>query len=348
MPSIFDKKKLEHVSIVNNNNNIDKCCNYFDHIRLIHRALPELSLKEIDPSVSFLGYKLSFPLIISPITGGSSSSLKKINYNLAKAASITQIAMSVGSQRIMFHDTLATESFDLRKLAPNIPLISNIGAVQLNYELEKKHISKAIDLLKADAIYLHLNPLQEAIQEEGNTNFSNLASKIGEVVSSLAVPVILKEVGSGMSNTDIEIGLNHGIKYFDIAGSGGTSWSRVEHERISIKEKVKNNISDIGITFENWGIPTYIALKNCSIYHDKAVFISSGGIRNGIDIAKSIILGASLCGIANVFLKKAMISVDAVVKEIEKIKQEFVLAMFLLGIKNVNSLFLNKSLILSS
>jgi len=332
-------RKTDHIQIVNNKENIDRVKNYFDKIKLISRALPEIDFSDVDTSTNLLGYELSFPLIISSMTGGSSKELIKINQNLAIAASKTKVGLAVGSQRIIFSNKDATQSFQLRDFAKNIPLISNLGAVQLNYDFDLSNILKAIEVLDADAIYFHLNALQEVIQPEGNTNFKNLSQKIIKIGQKIDKPIFLKEVGCGFSGQDLDLFKDSNIKFIDIAGSGGTSWSKIESFR---GNKVQGNI------FSDWGISTPDALINLTRNYTDFTFISSGGVRSGIDMLKSIILGASYFACAKPFLKAASISSDEVVKVIEEFKQTFKIGMFLLGIKNIKDLKSNFNLILES
>ncbi len=334
-----NNRKIEHIHAIERDALTDRQGHCFDKIRLTHRALPEIDLKAIDPRCQFLGKTLSFPLLISSMTGGDHELVRKVNTNLAIAAEQCQVAMGVGSQRVMFSSPDAAESFNLRKFAPSTVLMANIGAVQLNYGMSVDQIQQAIDLLQADALFLHLNPLQEAVQPEGDTNFSGLTQAIGQLQKVLTVPIILKEVGSGLSPADIEAGLQQQIHYFDIAGSGGTSWSRIEHHRQI------DPSHDLGLKFQDWGIPTPLALSLAEPYLDSATLIASGGIRDGIDMVKSVILGASLCGVAAPLLRPAMESADAVVSAIEKLRREFITAMFLLGTPNTAALFRNKALI---
>ncbi|MBN0988727.1 type 2 isopentenyl-diphosphate Delta-isomerase [Amphritea pacifica] len=333
-------RKIEHIRAIENDPRTDRDGRFFDQIQLCHRGLPELALDQIDPSVEFLGKKLSFPLLISSMTGGDHALIKTINRNLAEAAERTGVALAVGSQRVMFTQPAARDSFDLRAYAPNTVLLGNIGAVQLNYGFSLEQCQQAVDLLQADGLYLHLNPLQEAVQPEGDTDFFGLQEKIAAVAAGLSQPVLLKEVGAGLSPLDIEAGLAAGIKWFDLAGAGGTSWSRIEHHRSAASD------DDLGLCFQDWGIPTPQALKLAQPYQNSAGFIASGGLRDGIDMVKSVILGASLCGMAAPFLKPAMESVDSVVRVIEQRRREFTTAMFLLGAPDVNSLFMNRALIL--
>ncbi len=335
----INHRKLEHIEVIRQDPDTDRDSKYFDRIRLIHRALPELDLREIDPSTTFLGKKISFPLIISSMTGGDHDLLKKINKNLAIAAQATQVAMAVGSQRIMFDNPRAQESFTLRPFAPTVPLAGNIGGVQLNYGFTSEHCQKAVDVLEADGLYLHLNSLQEAIQPEGNTDFSALIDKIRVVNEQLNVPILIKEVGCGISPEDIKLLMSAKVKYIDLAGHGGTSWSRIEHHRHT------SNLSQ-GILFQDWGIPTPLAIKMASPYASEVSLIASGGLRNGLDMVKSVILGAQLCGLAAPFLKAAMQSADDVIQSIEHLKHAFTIAMFLLGASNLDYLRGNSQLLL--
>ena len=289
-----------------------------------------------------MGKDLSFSLLISSMTGGDHEVVKKINENLARAASATGVAMAVGSQRVMFTQPASRSSFNIRKFAPNALLFSNLGAVQLNYDFSSTHCTDAIEEVQADAIYLHLNPLQEVVQPEGNTNFANLGEKIGHIVDSIDFPVVIKEVGSGISPLDVEILIKNRIKYIDIAGSGGTSWSRIEHHR----QEGKNDQDVLGMLFQDWGIPTPFALSMLRSFRDKVNLIASGGIRNGIDMAKAVILGASLCGMASPFLRPALDSPDAVIKVVQRLKREYTTTMFLLGAGTFEKLHGNRSLIL--
>ena len=332
------KRKNEHVEIVAKDASMDRRKFYFDEIRLTHRALPETNMADVDPSVEFLGKKLSFLFLISSMTGGAGPKLEMINRNLAAAAEAEGVAMGVGSQRIMFSDPSAAASFDLRSVASTVPLFANVGAVQLNYGVTIDQVRSAMDLLKADALILHLNPLQEAVQPEGDTDFSNLWKKIADIVQTLGKPVIVKEVGAGISRGDAERLIEAGVKVIDVAGAGGTSWSRIESARCDDPA--------LGELFQDWGIPTPQALKDLSDLD--VTLIASGGVRTGIDMAKAMILGAALCGIARPLLTPAMESVDAVRAVIQRIKKEFVTAMFLIGCENIEQLQNNKGLIQSS
>ncbi|MBU0678831.1 MAG: type 2 isopentenyl-diphosphate Delta-isomerase [Verrucomicrobia bacterium] len=336
----INDRKLEHIRLIQGDESVDRDKNYFDAIRLTHRALPEMSFEDVDPSFPFMGRKLSFPLLISSMTGGDHDLVRTINRNLATAAEATGVAMAVGSQRVMFSNAEAKKSFALRKYAPTTLLFANLGAVQLNYGFSAEECNAAIKVVGADGLYLHLNPLQEVVQPEGNTNFTNLAYQIGELTQMLDKPIILKEVGAGISKEDVNLVVERGVRYVDVAGSGGTSWSRIENHR---KEKAEDGL---GLLFQDWGIPTPLALQELSTYWDDVTLIASGGVRTGIDMAKAVILGASLCGMARPFLKPATESPEAVIVTIERIKREFMTAMFLLGMRTVDRMLGNTSLIL--
>ena len=334
-----NSRKIEHIRMIEQDRGTDRDARYFDRIRLSHRALPELNLKDIDPSVEFLGRKLSFPLLISSMTGGDHALVRTINHNLAVAAQKTGVALAVGSQRVMFEQPAARASFALRQYAPDALLLANIGAVQLNCGFGVEQCQEAVELVGADGLYLHLNALQEAIQPEGDTDFSGLLSKIGDIRRQLKYPLLLKEVGCGFSGDDIAKVVAQGVEYIDVAGQGGTSWSRIEHLRADDPHR-------LGMLFQDWGVPTPVALKQAKPYREHAQLIASGGLRNGLDMTKSVILGARMCGMAAPFLKPAMESVDQVVETIEALKREFVTAMFLLGATDVASLYGNERLIL--
>lgn len=328
--SAIQKRKNEHVRIILEREETDRRKGYFDAIRLTHRALPEMNLNDIDSSAELMGKYLSFPLLISSMTGGKGRLLQRINRNLALAAEAEDIALAVGSQRILFSQPKAARSFELRKFAPTAPLFANLGAVQFNDNMTLEHCREAVRVLGADALYLHLNPLQEAVQPGGDTEFRGIAAKIGEVTAGLDVPVIVKEVGAGISAADAELLVRNGVRYIDVAGAGGTSWSRVESER--------STDPSFGELFSDWGLPTPVALNQLAPYRHSATLIASGGIRSGIDMAKAIILGASVCGVARPFLEPAMESVSAVRETIQRFRREFLTAMFLLGVPSVDGL----------
>jgi len=335
--SKINQRKIDHVNLVATNDELDRNQGFFDQIHLTHRALPELDLENIDPSITWMGKKLSFPLLISSMTGGSDEEIIKLNKTLALAAEAENVALAVGSQRIMLSDPSAKESFLLREYAPTALLFGNIGAVQLNYGVNLSDCHSIIDIMGADGLFLHLNPLQEAVQPEGDTKFKGIINQIENLANEFEKPIIVKEVGCGISIADAALLKNAGIKYIDVAGSGGTSWSMVESKR--------SEDSSIGELFRDWGIPTPLALKMLRSYKSDFDIIASGGIRNGLDMAKCIILGASLCGLAKPFLMPAMNSVEEVRLVIQKLRKEYITTLFLLGIDSTNSLIGREELI---
>lgn len=342
MDNRVNQRKIEHIEHIANDPEIDRCGDFFDQIRLTHRGLPEIDFNEVDPSCDFLGKKLSFPFLISSMTGGNHDLINRVNRHLAEAAEATGVALATGSMRVLFTDPESADSFELRKYAPNTVLLGNVGAVQLNYGYTLEHCEKAVKTLGADGLYFHLNPLQEAVQPEGDLNFKDLLPKIAEIAANLSVPVLLKEVGAGLSPQDIEKAYKLGLRHFDIAGTGGTSWSRIEYHRQNNPAKRTR----LGLTFQDWGIPTPLALKLAQPWAEKSTIIASGGLRSGIDMVKSVVLGARLGGFAKPLLEPAKVSTAAVIEVIEELKQEFVTAMFLLGCKTFDDLWLNTDLIL--
>ncbi|PIE14935.1 MAG: type 2 isopentenyl-diphosphate Delta-isomerase [Rhodobacterales bacterium] len=341
---IIASRKLDHLRSIQDDAGTERHASGFDALQLTHRALPELDFDAVDTRTRFLGKELSFPLLISSMTGGTGPEVARINENLARAAQASGVAMAVGSQRVMFRQPEARQSFELRNIAPDIPLISNIGAVQLRAGFGAQECLQSVEVLGADGLYLHLNPLQEVVQPEGDRDFSNLAALIADLVPQMPVPVLLKEVGAGLSPADIQLGLAAGIRHFDVAGRGGTSWSRIEYHRRT------DPSDDLGLLFQDWGLTTVQALRLARPLLDKAgqntTLIASGGLRSGIDMAKAIILGADICGMAAPFLAAARQSADDVIAVIERIKREFQTALFLLGCADCAALQGNDALLL--
>ncbi len=287
MSATTEKRKDEHIRIVLQKNVQYSFGPGFDNFNFIHNALPEMSLRHADLSCKFLGTKLSAPLMISAMTGGYQQA-ERINKSLAKTAQKYGIAFALGSQRAMLENPSLVRTYDVRKEAPSVPVISNIGAVQLKkYGLEK--IESLVSLVESDALAIHLNPLQEVIQAEGDHDFSEVLGSIEKVCESISVPVIVKETGAGMSKKVAEKLKAAGVSMIDVAGAGGTSWSRVEYERGGAIPG-----------FEDWGITTVDSILMC---RGILPLIASGGIRSGIDAAKAIALGAEMTGAAYPFLK---------------------------------------------
>jgi isopentenyl-diphosphate delta-isomerase len=301
-------------------------------LRFTHNAVPELDLNQIDISTTFFNKRLTLPLLISSMTGGTEAATK-INQSLAKAAQTFGVAMGLGSQRAALEEPSLEPTFQIRQYAPDILLFANLGAVQLNYGYGIDECRRAVEMVEADALILHFNPLQEALQPEGNVNFSGLLSKIEVICSKLDVPVIAKEVGWGISPHAATQLIEAGISAIDVAGAGGTSWSQVEMRRT--QDKVK---SKLAANFINWGNPTAEVLIGVHEALPHIPLIASGGLQNGIDICKCIRLGANLGAIAGPFLKAAARSTDAVLKFLEQISAEIRICMFATGSSNLSSL----------
>jgi len=326
------KRKSEHIQINLERDVQSGLTTGLELYHFEHQALPEINLDDIDLSVDFLGKQLKSPLMISSMTGGTQESLE-INENLARAAQITGIAMGVGSQRAGIEDTNLAISFQIRKFAPNTLLFANLGAIQLNYGFGIDDCQKAVDMLEADALILHLNPLQEALQDNGNTKFSGLLGKIEKVCKKLPVPIIVKEVGWGISKGVAKQLASAGVAAIDVAGAGGTSWSEVEKHRIKDESRVR-----LASVFSDWGISTSESILNVREIAPNVKIIASGGIRNGVDIAKSIALGATLAGIAGPFLKTAVQSQEQTISMIEEINAVLRISMFAVGAKDIQTL----------
>jgi isopentenyl-diphosphate delta-isomerase len=332
MSKVTEERKADHIR-VNLEQDVDSgLIAGFEHLQFEHNALPELNLSEIELSQDFLGKRLAAPLLISSMTGGTAQA-SEINRALAIAAQASGIAMGLGSQRVAIEDPSLAETFNMRALAPDILMFANLGAVQLNYGYGAEQAQRAIDMIEADALVLHLNALQEAVQPEGDTNFDGLLSKIGALVGSVSVPVIAKEVGWGISASTAARLVEAGVAIIDVAGAGGTSWSQVEMHRTSEKKQ-----ADLAARFVNWGIPTAEAVRQVRAALPNTPIIASGGLRTGLDLAKSIALGAQLGGMAGPFLKVAVESSQAVAELIDQTLQELQVCMFATGARDLESL----------
>ena len=320
-------RKAEHLQLAEQRE-MQARQNYFHSYAFEHRALPEIDLAEVDASVSFLGKRLEAPLLISCMTGGTGKA-ESVNRNLARAAERAGIAVGVGSQRKALETPEQEHTFQVRDEVPTMPLLGNLGAVQLNDGYGLAECEAAVEMIDADALAFHLNPLQEAIQPEGDRDFSTLLPKMGEVAEQLSVPIIAKEIGCGISGAVArELG-EHGIDIIDTAGQGGTSWARIEAQRA--------DDVDLGDLFADWGLPTPLAIQQVSEVPGTTV-IGSGGVRSGVDVAKALALGADLVGMASPFLKAAVESEEAVMNKIERTVRELRIAMFCVGARSISEL----------
>ncbi len=333
---IFQRKD-DHIKISINENINSRNTTWLEYVRFVHNSLPGINLKDIDISMKFLGKQINAPIIIGSLTGGTKLGLE-INTKLAEAAEKFQIPLMVGSQRIQLEYPDTSKAFtSIRKSAPNIPIIANLGISQLIQMENFNSIEKIIHSIEADAIAIHLNPLQEIIQPEGETDFSNAMEKISQLNDYLKIPLIIKETGAGLSKNVSNKLINMGIKYLDVSGLGGTSFAAVEYSRA---KKQNNHLkSIIGNTFLDWGIPTAASIiETRTVAKDSTVIIGSGGIRNGLEIAKSIAIGANISAIAQPFLKRAFNNLKEVESFIETLISELKSAMFLTGCKKIKDL----------
>lgn len=300
--------------------------------RFIHQALPELDLDAVDLSLDLFGRRLRAPLLISSMTGGTEQA-GAINRTLAEAAQACGIAMGVGSQRAALEQAELAGSFQVRNLAPDILLLANLGAIQLNYGYGVEHCRKAVEMIQADALILHFNAIQEAVQPEGETRFAGLLQKIEQVCLALPVPVVAKEVGWGFSKADARRLAEAGVAAIDVAGAGGTSWSQVEMHRASDESQRR-----LAGAFLDWGIPTSQAILNVRQAAPELLVFASGGLRNGVEIAKCLALGASLGGMAGPYLKAAVAGVDVAIQTIQEIRREIQVCMFGCGAGDLTAL----------
>ncbi len=303
-----------------------------EHYRFEHQALPDLDLDRVDMQQELFGRQVRRPILISSMTGGTEEAAA-INQTLAAAAQATGIAMGVGSQRAAIEHPDLAASFKVRQAAPDILLFANLGAIQLNYAYGVAECQRAVDMIEADALILHLNALQEAVQPEGDTHWSGLLGKIEAVCQALPVPVIAKEVGWGFSKTTAAQLKEAGVAAIDVAGAGGTSWSQVEMHRATSPSQAR-----LAAAFLDWGIPTSDAILNVRRAAPELLVFASGGLRTGVDIAKCIALGASLGGMAGPFLKAAVHSVEETITTIEELEREIRVCMFASGAGDIKAL----------
>ncbi|NHJ04032.1 MAG: type 2 isopentenyl-diphosphate Delta-isomerase [Candidatus Heimdallarchaeota archaeon] len=334
-----EKRKNDHIEIcTDKKRNIEmEISTGFDDIIFVNTSVPDVNFDEINLETEFLGHKFAYPIFITGITGGVEEA-KNINQKIAKAVDELGIGMGVGSQRSAIKNKSLIDTFNIvRQEAPNSFIAGNLGAVQLNYGFSSEDIQKAIDMINADAMVLHLNPLQEVVQPEGNTNFKNLLPKIEQICKDIDVPVILKEVGCGIPNFDIEQFIEFGVQAIDIAGAGGTSWSKIEAIRAEKEGKISN--AKIGELFGNWGIPTAANTFEASVYNEEIGIISSGGIRNGLDAAKALSIGAHLVGISLPIIQIVNSGTEKqLIDYLKQFIQELKTAMFLVGAENLDDL----------
>ena len=326
-------RKADHIRI-----NLDQDVSFprlttgLERWRFIHQALPEVDLPGVDTGGTLFGKRFRAPLLISSMTGGAEEA-HRINLNLAEAAEAAGIAMGLGSQRAAIEDPALAYTFQVRRVAPTLLLFANLGAVQLNKGYTVAHCCRAVDMIEADALILHLNPLQEAVQADGDWQWGGLAAKIEQVCRALSVPVIAKEVGWGISAETARLLVEAGVCAIDVAGACGTSWTEVEYHRAP-----NDRFRRLARAFADWGLSTVDSLLEVRRLYPYLPLFASGGLRGGIDVAKCLALGADLGGMAGPFLKAADKGAEAVADEIAATLAELRVAMFAAGAANLTEL----------
>ena len=338
MPKVapIDQRKADHIKINLEQDVRSALTTGLENYHFTHEALPELDLNRIDTSLNLFGKQLAAPILISSMTGGTSEA-ETINLRLAEAAQDMKVAMGVGSQRAAIENPEQERTFQVRRVAPDILLFANLGAVQFNYGYGIDQCRRAVNMIQADALILHLNPLQEAVQAGGDTNWQGLAKKIEEVCKNIEVPVIAKEVGWGISEKTATLLANCGVTAIDVAGAGGTSWSQVEMHRAP-----DEFTRQLAATFVGWGIPTSDSILNVKKTVPDMTVFASGGIKDGLDIAKCIALGATLGGMAGQFLKAAAVSTEQAIEMMKLTKRQIEVTMFGAGFGSLEGLKVGK------
>jgi isopentenyl-diphosphate delta-isomerase len=333
LPSEIENRKSEHLRVcIEEDVEFQQLTSGLEKYRFTHCCLPELDRSDIELGTTFLGKSLKAPILISSMTGGTELA-HLVNTRLATVAQRYGLAMGVGSQRIALEQPELAPTFAVRSLAPDILLLANLGAVQLNYGCGLEDCLKLVELLEADALILHLNPLQEWVQSEGDSNFKGLLAKIQQICAQLPVPVIAKEVGNGISAVMAKQLIEAGVAAIDVAGAGGTSWAKVESQRAK-----DNRQRHLGQVFADWGLPTAECITAIRSLNSTIPLIASGGLKNGLDLAKSIALGADLGGLARPFLVAAIESEAAVDELVKFLIAELEIVLFCTGNPNLSAL----------
>ncbi|KXA98032.1 isopentenyl pyrophosphate isomerase [candidate division MSBL1 archaeon SCGC-AAA259I09] len=330
MSNETSKRKLDHINACLKE---DVESHYkttgFENIDLVHQACPGIRLEDVDVESSFLGKKLDAPIMICPMTGGHKKG-KEINLALAEAAQELNITFSVGSQRAAIENPDLIETYQVREAAPDILLFGNLGVTQINLDYGAEEVKKAIKMIEADGLGIHLNPLQEAIQPEGDAVFRETMQSISEIISKVKEPIYVKETGGGINKSTATDLVEAGAKAIDVSGVGGTSWAGVE----ALREESRGKLGEV---FWDWGIPTSVSTAEVSEAVDVPV-ISSGGIRTGIDAAKAIALGADLVGIGLPLFRASVQGKGKVTEWLEEFILELKTAMFLTGCSKIKEL----------
>ncbi|BBH52362.1 type 2 isopentenyl-diphosphate Delta-isomerase [Fluviispira sanaruensis] len=339
-PELMMSRKNDHIRICKTEK-IESDGEPFSQFHFIPEALPEINFNDLDLTQKFLNQSFAMPLLVTGMTGGVEKG-QEINEAIALAAEKFNIPMGLGSQKMLIKNSKFKKLFDVRKIAPNLFVIGNIGAVSLNYGITLEDIKRLVDDLELGAFAIHLNALQECIQPEGERNFSQLLAKIEKIARNLHVPVIIKEVGSGISSETYQKLVSAGVAAVDVGGKGGTSWSAIEGLR---SDKEGQRLGDL---FKNWGLSTDDSLLCCSRLKSDLKYnvplIATGGIRNGLQVAKAVALGASMVGVGLPLFKAAVspltgeTPLESVERELNFFRKSLSITMFCAGAHNLTQL----------
>ncbi|MCA9386093.1 type 2 isopentenyl-diphosphate Delta-isomerase [Candidatus Dojkabacteria bacterium] len=332
--SQIKKRKKQHIDTVQNHL-VEPSDSSFDQVKLPYKALPEINFDNISLASQICGFEVAAPILVASMSGGEQYG-KIINTRVAEACEVENIPFGLGSMRIVLEKPESVTTFAVKKLSPSVPMFANLGLVQLNYGVGYDEIMRVIDLVGADGIYFHINHLQEAVQPEGNTNYAGILKKFEKIIPRLKIPFVVKEVGHGIDYESAKKLRNIGVEWIDVAGTGGTSWAWIEGYR-RLKENETMNERNLGYIFKEVGISTVDSIRELKKI-DGLHIIASGGIRNGLHIAKAIGMGAQVGSLAKPFLHAALDSTEAVISLIQDLKYELKVAMFCAGIKNIEEL----------
>jgi isopentenyl-diphosphate delta-isomerase len=330
---VLSDRKNQHLDIVLDGRGRGTARTGLEDVIFEHVALPELHMDEIDLSTEFLGRRIAAPILVSSMTGGPARAAG-INRHLARACDALGLPLAVGSQRVAIEGGGAGGlGAELRALAPSVPLLANFGAAQLNTGFGAEEARRAVEMIGADALIIHLNPLQEAVQPEGDRDWRGILARMEALARALPVPVVAKEVGAGISGALARRLWNAGVRVIDVAGAGGTSWALVEAERAQSPRQAA-----VARAFADWGLPTARAIVEVRVACPEATVIGSGGIRDGIDAARAIRLGADIVGQAAGLLEAATQSPEAVVEHFATVIDQLRVACFCTGSRDLAAL----------